>query len=306
MTGQKIAAGMADRRKWEDGADMENAACRKITDEMIGAYREYLCREEKAARTIEKYIRDIRRFAKWLSCREVTKETAVRWKEYLWADCGYTPRSVNSMVSAVNGLFAFLGWYDCQMRFLKIQRQIFRDESKNLSQEEYKRLVKSAYAQNKERLGLILETICGTGIRVSELEFITVGAVKRGRAEIMLKGKVRVILIPGHLREKLQEYARKEKIVSGKLFLTRNGKSVSRHQIWTEMKKLCAAAGVEASKVFPHNLRHLFAKSYYSVYKDIVGLANMLGHSSIDTTRLYLLATGAEHMRQLDRLELVG
>lgn len=293
-------------QKITDNMNRADRAFRTITGKTIGAYRDYLCREEKAVRTMEKYLRDVRRFAKWLSGREVTKEAAVRWKEYLWADCGYAPRSVNSMVSAVNGLFSFLGWGDCRMKFLKIQQQIFREESKDLNQEEYRQLVETAYAQDKERLGLILETICGTGIRVSELEFITVGAVRRGRVEIMLKGKVRVILMPGHLRGKLQEYVRKEKIVSGKLFLTRNGKSVSRHQIWTEMKKLCMAAGVEATKVFPHNLRHLFAKSYYNVYKDIVGLANMLGHSSIDTTRLYLLTTGTEHMRQLDRLELVS
>lgn len=297
---------MADMAGGQRTAEAGNGASRRITVQTVSAYRDYLCREEKAARTMEKYMRDVKRFAKWLSGREVTKKEAVQWKEHLRTDGGYAPRSINSMVSAVNGLFSFLGWGDCRMKFLKIQQQIFREESRDLRQEEYRKLVETAYAQDKKRLGLILETICGTGIRVSELEFITVGAVKKGRVEIMLKGKVRVILMPAHLRGKLLEYVKNEKIVSGKLFLTRNGKSVSRHQIWTEMKKLCMAAGVEPSKVFPHNLRHLFAKSYYNVYKDIVGLANMLGHSSIDTTRLYLLTTGAEHMRQLDQLELVS
>lgn len=278
---------------------------RQITREIIDGYRNYLYWEEKAAATIKKYVREVGIFAAWLSEREVTKELASQWKEEL-KNAGYDPRTVNAMLSAVNGFFSFMGWSDCRVKFIKIQRQMFRDASKDLDLEEYKRLVDTAYRLGKRRLGLVTETICGTGIRVSELAYITVDAVKAGKAEILLKGKVRVILISERLVRKLLDYAREQKIISGEIFLTRNGKSLSRRQIWAELKKLCAAAGVEDSKVFPHNLRHLFAKTFYQSCGDIVRLADVLGHSSIDTTRIYLLSTGAEHMRQLDCLGLVS
>lgn len=278
---------------------------RQITDENIDRYGEYLFQEEKAASTVKKYVREVEIFAKWLSGREATKELAAQWKEELQM-CGYVPRTVNAMLSAVNGFFSFMGWQDCRVKFLKIQRQMFRDASKDLDIEEYERLVNAAYRLNNRRLGLVIETICGTGIRVSELEYITVDAVRAGKAEIVLKGKVRVILMPGQLIRKLLEYAGEQNISSGGIFMTRNGKNLSRRQIWAEMKKLCADAGVESSKVFPHNLRHLFAKTFYQAHGDIVRLADVLGHSSIDTTRIYLLSTGAEHVRQLDRLGLVS
>lgn len=249
-------------------------------------------------------MREIGNFAEWAGRQEVTKELVIRWKTML-LEAGYVPRTVNAMLSAVNGFFSFLGWEDCRVRFLKIQRQMFRDESKDLGMREYRRLVDAAYREGKERLGLVIETICGTGIRVSELKYITLEAVKSKKAEVVLKGKIRVIMLPEQLRRKLFRYAKKRKIRSGSLFLTRNGKVLSRNQIWTEMKRLCAAAGVESSKVFPHNLRHLFAKTFYKATGDIVKLADMLGHSSIDTTRIYLLATGVEHMRWLDRMKLV-
>lgn len=278
---------------------------RQITKEIIDSYREYLFWEEKAAATIKKYVREVGIFADWLSGREVTKELASQWKEKL-KNSGYVPRTVNAMLSAVNGFFSFMGWSDCRVKFLKIQRQMFRDESKDLDMEEYKKLVDTAYRLGKQRLGLVIETICGTGIRVSELEYITVEAVKAGKAEIQLKGKVRVILISGRLVRKLLDYAAEHKITAGQIFLTRSGKSLPRRQIWAELKKLGAAAGVEASKVFPHNLRHLFARTFYNSCGDIVKLADVLGHSSVDTTRIYLLSTGAEHMRQLDCLGLVS
>ncbi len=278
---------------------------RQITDENIDRYGEYLFQEEKAASTVKKYVREVEIFAKWLSGREATKELAAQWKEELQM-CGYVPRTVNAMLSAVNGFFSFMGWQDCRVKFLKIQRQMFRDASKDLDIEEYERLVNAAYRLNNRRLGLVIETICGTGIRVSELEYITVDAVRAGKAEIVLKGKVRVILMPGQLIRKLLEYAGEQNISSGGIFMTRNGKNLSRRQIWAEMKKLCADAGVESSKVFPHNLRHLFAKTFYQAHGDIVRLADVLGHSSIDTTRIYLLSTGAEHVRQLDCLGLVS
>ncbi len=278
---------------------------RQITDENIDRYGEYLFQEEKAASTVKKYVREVEIFAKWLSGREATKELAAQWKEELQM-CGYVPRTVNAMLSAVNGFFSFMGWQDCRVKFLKIQRQMFRDASKDLDIEEYERLVNAAYRLNNRRLGLVIETICGTGIRVSELEYITVDAVRAGKAEIVLKGKVRVILMPGQLIRKLLEYAGEQNISSGGIFMTRNGKNLSRRQIWAEMKKLCADAGVESSKVFPHNLRHLFAKTFYQAHGDIVRLVDVLGHSSIDTTRIYLLSTGAEHVRQLDCLGLVS
>ena len=278
---------------------------RQITDEKIDSYREYLCQEEKAAATVKKYVREVGIFAKWLSGREVTKELTARWKEELQMS-GYVPITVNAMLSSVNGFFSIMDWQDCRVKFLKIQRRMFRDESKDLDADEYQRLVDTAYRLNSRRLGLVIETICGTGIRVSELEYITVDAVRAGKAEIVLKGKVRVILMPGRLVRKLLDYAGEQNISFGQIFRTRSGKNLSRRQIWAEMKKLCAAADVESSKVFPHNLRHLFAKTFYQVHGDIVRLADVLGHSSIDTTRIYLLSTGAEHVRQLDCLGLVS
>ena len=278
---------------------------RQITMEMIEAYRNFLCREEKAGATIEKYIRDIKNYMSWLCGREAARELTAQWKLYL-QKMGYAPRTVNSMLSAVNGIFSHLGWQDCRAKFLKIQRQSFRDESRELTKEEFGRLVEAARFAGKDRLLLAMETICGTGMRVSELNYITVEAVKAGKAEISLKGKIRSIMIPRRLCRKLLQYIRREKIGSGRIFLTRNGNGLFRRQIWWEMKRLCAVAGVEASKVFPHNLRHLFARLFYKASKDIVKLADILGHSSIDTTRLYLLTTGAEHLRQLDCLGLIS
>lgn len=182
---------------------------------------------------------------------------------------------------------------------------MFRDPDRELTWDEYGRLISIAYESGKTRLGLLMETICATGIRVSEVRYVTVEAALRGKTEISLKGKIRTIMLPGKLCRKLIKYAKKQKTVSGAIFLTRNGKALSRRQIWAEMKALCKAAKVAPSKVFPHNLRHLFAKVYYRVYRDIVKLADILGHSNIGTTRIYLISTGAEHAEQLDRLDLI-
>ena len=201
------------------------------------------------------------------------------------------------MLSAVNALFRFLGREDCKIRFLRVQRKAFREQSRELTRAEYQRLLDTAAEQGQERLGLLMETICATGIRVSEVRYITVEAAQRGRAEINLKGKIRTILLPAKLCRKLLKYTRKQKIASGEIFLTRGGKPVSRRQIWREMKMLCEKAGVESSKVFPHNLRHLFAATFYKVCRDIVKLADILGHSSINTTRIYLMTTGTEHAK---------
>lgn len=280
---------------------MENC---KLTQEQITAYGHHLRSEEHAPGTIEKYLRDVNAFARWAEERLVTKELAAEWKKHL-LDTGHKPVTINSMLAAVNGLFRFLGW-DIRVKFLKIQRQLFRDQSKELSQEEYGLLVSTARASGRARLALMMEAICATGVRVSEVRYLTVEAAKRGRAEIALKGKIRVILLPGKLCRKLLKYAKRQKITSGQIFLTRSGKPLSRRQIWAEMKGLCKAAGVAPEKVYPHNLRHLFARTFYRACKDIARLADVLGHSSIETTRIYLIGTGAEQARQIDRLGLVS
>lgn len=277
----------------------------KLTVEQIADYGRYLHAEERSSGTIEKYLRDVRAFAAWLEGQPVTKENVTVWKTQLQS-AGYAPATINSMLAALNGFLRFLGWEGCRVKFLKIQRKLFRDPDRELSREEYERLILTAQARGQVRLALLLETIGGTGIRVSEVKYITVEAAQLGRAEISLKGKIRTILIPGKLCRKLLKYAKKQKIVSGELFLTRNGTPMNRRQIWAEMKALCSYAGVEPSKVFPHNLRHLFATTFYRTCKDIAKLADVLGHSSIETTRIYLLTSGAEHQRQLDRLGLVS
>ena len=277
----------------------------KLTAEQVAAYGRYLKREERAPATLEKYLRDVRAFACWLDGETVTKEAVTGWKERLLAE-RRAPSTVNTALSALNGLFRFLGWEECRARFVKVQRRLFRDPARELTRTDYDRLIATARELGRERLALLMETICATGVRVSEVRYLTVEAVQRGRAEISLKGKVRTILIPTKLRRKLLKYAKKNKTVSGEIFLTGNGKSLSRRQIWAEMKRLCVHAGVEPSRVFPHNLRHLVAMAYYRAYRDIAKLADVLGHSSIETTRIYLLTSGAEHQRQLDRLGLVS
>ena len=277
---------------------------RMITREALGKFTLMLRERERSPGTIEKYLRDIRAFAAWLGGAEVTRERAAAWRDSL-LERGYAPVTVNSMVAAVNQFFAFLGWEDCKVKALKIQRKLFRDDRKELTREEYQRLLDSAHELGRERLALLLETICATGIRVSEVKYITVEAAQAGRAEISLKGKLRTILLPGKLCRKLKKYARQQRTASGEIFLTRSGKSLSRRQIWAEMKRLCKADGVAPSKVFPHNLRHLFARTFYRVCRDVVKLADVLGHSSIETTRIYLISTGAEHANILRKMHLV-
>lgn len=271
----------------------------------LEAYRRYLEAEERSQGTIEKYMRDVQSFKRWLNGRPLSKEAVAGWKEYL-REQNYAPVTINSMLAALNGLFCFLGREDCRVKFLKIQRQLFRKADRELSRQEYKRLLDTAQKRGKQRLVLLMETICATGIRVSEVKYITVEAARQGRAEIALKGKIRTILIPGKLARKLLKYAGKQKTASGEIFLTRNGKNLSRRQIWAEMKALCRCAGVTPSKVFPHNLRHLFATVFYQACHDIVRLADVLGHSSIETTRIYLVTSGREHTKQLEQLGLVS
>ena len=276
----------------------------QLTEQAFDQFETYLRHDEREESTIEAYLRSLTRFAEWADGRAVTKELAMEWKTVL-SESGYRPISVNAMLAAVNKFFTCMGREDCKVKYLKLQRQMFRKSEKDLSKEEYQRLVQAAHEKGDLRMELILETICATGIRVGELKYITVEAVRAGVAEIALKGKIRTILLPHRLCRKLQKYAKQQKIASGKLFLTQDGLPVSRQFIWTRMKALCEAAGVERSKVFPHNLRSLFARSFYGSCHDVVRLADVLGHSSIETTRIYLMSTGKEYLRQLDKLGLV-
>lgn len=276
-----------------------------ISDKRIKSYEKHLISEEHSMGTVSKYVRDVKKFAKWLNGTEVTKEKAIEWKAYLYKN-GYAPITINSMLASLNSLFRFSGWDEYRIKFFKIQRKMFRDVSKDLKRQEYERLVASARKKGKNQIALLMETICATGIRVSEVSYITVEAVCKGRAEIVLKGKIRVIMFPEKLRKKLLRYIKEKKMKSGIIFLTGRGKPISRGQIWKEMKQLCCLAEVEPSKVFPHNLRHLFAVTFYNVCKDVVRLADVLGHSSIETTRIYLLTPGTDHVRQLEKLKLVS
>lgn len=276
-----------------------------INAERLTAFAEQLRAEERSEGTVQKYLRDVRKFLDCLQQRTLNKNEVLDWKAQLLSD-GYAPETVNSMVVALNRFLSFIDRADCRVRTLRIQRKLFRRQERELTRSEYERLVETAGGTGKERLALLLESIAATGIRVSEVQYLTVEAARTGQTEISLKGKIRVILLPHKLCRKLLKYARKQKTVSGQIFLTRNGKSMSRKQIWAEMKALCKAAGIAADKVFPHNLRHLFAREFYKICRDVVKLADILGHSSIETTRIYLLSTGEEHVKQLSQLRLIS
>lgn len=277
---------------------------RILTAEMIERFEKYMREEEKSENTIAKYLRDARTFMKHLNGLNVIKETVIAYKNKLIAE-DYAVRSINSMLASLNSLFAFLDWSDCKVKSIKIQHQAYCSEEKELTKAEYVRLVNTAKQKGNERLNLILQTICGTGIRVSELQFITIEAVKNGEAVVSMKGKTRSVFIVHELRKKLLRYTAEQGIQSGVIFITRTGKPVSRTNIWREMKILCIDAGVSPSKVFPHNLRHLFARTFYGIEKDIAKLADILGHSSINTTRIYIVTTGSEHRRRMENMRLI-
>lgn len=262
-------------------------------NEELKSFKELLLDEEKSAATVEKYMRDVRTFCE--SVPEPTKEAVIAYKSSLCAR--YKPSGVNSRLVAINRYLRFIGRSDCCVRLLRIQRQMFVREDKELTAKEYKRLVRCA---GDSRIGYILQTICGTGIRVSELEYITVEAVSCGRAEVNCKGKLRVIFISEQVQRTLKKYIKKSGVNSGPVFVTRTGKPLNRSNIWREMKSLCQVACVEPSKVFPHNLRHLFARTFYQMKKDIVRLADLLGHSSVETTRIYTVETGCRHREDLN------
>lgn len=277
---------------------------RILSQKNISNFEKFLNSEEKSENTIQKYIRDVRAFAEFVGGTQITKETVIAYKNELLLQ-NYAVRSINSILASLNCLFSFLGWYDLRVKSLKLQKQIYCPEEKELTKAEYIRLCNTAKQTKNERLNLILQTICGTGIRVSELQFITVEAVRQGTVTVNCKNKTRTVFVVRELRQKLLNYAQKHKITSGMIFVTRTGKPISRTNIWREMKNLCAKAGVNSKKVFPHNLRHLFARTFYGIEKDVAKLADILGHSSINTTRIYIISTGTEHRKRMEQMRLI-
>ena len=276
---------------------------RIITNSLIGDFEIYLRSDEKSDNTIEKYLRDVRAFSAFTGAKEISKSVVMKFKASLVEN--YEVTSANSMIAAVNAFLRFMGWVDCCIKQFKVQKKAFCSEEKELTKAEYIRLVNTAKAEGNERLNLILQTICGTGIRVSELQFITVEAVRKGEAVVSCKNKTRTVFIVRELQKKLLNYTKSKGITTGYIFITKSGKPMSRCNIWREMKALCEQAGVSPDKVFPHNLRHLFARTFYGIEKDIAKLADILGHSNINTTRIYIITTGAEHKRKMENMRLI-
>ena len=292
----------------------------EMTDKQLDAYRQELLRRERSPATIANYIRHCGEVLQF--CQDGLKavpnqEMLLNWKRALLT-AGLCPATINAKLAAVNGFLRFLGRPELCVRQVRRQRRVFRDKDRDLTRGEYLRLVQTARAQGRERLCLAMQTICATGIRVSELRFITVEAVRTGRATVTGKGKCREILLPGALRQKLKRYLKRlgrwskggdaganANREAQPVFLTAGGQPLDRSNLWREMRTLCKAAGVDPHKVFPHNLRHLFAKTFYTLNKDIAKLADLLGHASIETTRIYIMETGAAHARLLERMHLL-
>lgn len=278
---------------------MEN----QMTKTQIIHFQNKLIEDEKSTATIQKYLRDINSFFAFVKGEAVTKDIVIRYKQFLKEN--YMPSSVNSMLAAINRFFKEMGWFDCVVKALKVQRQTFRSKERELTRDEYFRLLKAAKQKNNTRLYLLMQTLCSTGIRVSELPFITVQSIKTGRAIVSLKGKTRVVLIPSDLCRELSHYAKSRGIERNSIFVTKSGRPMDRSNILHEMKALCEMAGVDRNKVFPHNLRHLFACLFYKVEKDLSRLADLLGHSNVNTTRIYTCISGDEQIRQIEQLGLV-
>lgn len=275
---------------------------RTINNCQIQDFSDYLIREERSNATCEKYTRDVHSFLTFVGNNQVTKELVVTWKKEL-VEKGYAVRSINSMLASVNSFLGFMGWHDCRVKNIRLQHQTYCAEEKELTKAEYLRLLEAS--KGNEQLNLVLQTICGTGIRVSELRYFTVEAVRHGEITVNCKSKTRMILVPGKLRKLLLNYAKQKHITTGAIFIGKSGTPLDRSSIWRQMKHLCKTAGVKESKVFPHNLRKLFARTFYGIEKDIAKLADILGHSSINTTRIYIMTTGIEHRRKIERLGLV-
>lgn len=277
-------------------------ADRMIYTRNLRAFSNYLVKEEMSCATQEKYLRDVRAFVSYVGTAPLTKTLVVEYKQHC-IESGYAVRSINSMLASINRFLSFLGWEDCKVKTIRQQRQVYCAEEKELSKAEYLRLLEAS--QTDRQLNLVIQTICATGIRVSELQYFTVEAMKSGAVTVSCKNKTRTILVPGKLKNQILNYAKKKGIQSGTIFVTKRGKPLDRSNIWSKMKKLCAAARVATSKVFPHNLRKLFARTFYTNEKDIAKLADILGHSSINTTRIYIMTTGSEHRRKIERLGLL-
>ena len=276
---------------------------RKITGRLLRDFEKSMFEDEKSKATVEKYLRDLHRFVNFANDRAIDKGLILGYKAELART--YALTSTNSILAALNAFLRFVGWFDCCVKQFKIQKKAFCSEEKELSKAEYLSLVRAAESKKNERLSLLIQTICSTGIRVSEVEYITVEAVHRGEAVVSCKGKTRRVFIVSALRKKLFKYIKEHGIKSGMIFVTKNFKAMNRSNIWAEMKKLCKEAGVSPNKVFPHNLRHLFARTFYGIEKDIAKLADILGHSNINTTRIYIISTGAEHRRKMENMRLI-
>lgn len=274
-----------------------------ITNELIKNFKSYLYEEERSENTIEKYLRDIRCFYEYIGGRNLQKSDVLEYKRKLCES--YAPRSVNSILSSLNSFFMFLDWNELKVKTLKIQRQIFADKGKELTKAEYERLLTAAKSKKNERLYYLMQTIGSTGLRISELKYVTCEAINSGQAVINCKGKIRQAFLPKQLCKMLKEYIKTQNIKSGPVFVSKNGKPLDRSNVWKMLKNLCERANVERSKVFPHNFRHLFARAFYSLQKDIVRLADILGHSSINTTRIYTMENGDSHCKQIQKLGLL-
>ena len=270
---------------------------------LIRRYCRELQNSEKAPSTVQKYVRDADKFLQWLSGRLLNRQIALAYKQRLLKTL--SPSRVNAALSSLNSFFAFMGRAELKVKSLKVQRRLFIPEERELTKGEYRKLLQTAERTGQRRLRLIMQTVCSTGMRVSELAFVTVAAVRKGRAQIKSKGKERIVFFPGSLCALLELYAAEKGIRQGPVFISRTGKPLDRSNIWKEMKRLCRLADIPAQKVFPHNLRHLFAKTYYSAMKDIVRLADILGHSNINTTRIYTVESGRRHRSQIENLDLI-
>jgi len=277
---------------------------RTITENQISDFRSHLRLEERSEATIEKYVRDVRGLMIYLQGMEITKELLLNYKQHL-IDRKYAARSINSMIASVNSFFTCMEWYDMRIKQMRLQRQIYCPEEKELTRDEYERMIRTADKKKNERLKLMIETLCGTGIRVSELKFITVGSLKSGEAQVTCKGKTRTVFIVRKLKQMLTAYCKNHGITEGVIFRTRNGRPVNRITVWREMKSLCRESSVNPAKVFPHNLRHLFARTFNKIENDISKLADVLGHSNINTTRIYIISTGREHRRKMEQMRLI-
>lgn len=283
-----------------------------ITPENLKEFSDWLFVRERSRGTIEKYVRDVKKFSGWLrdfcaenpEIKDLSRIPYQEWKNILLTE-GYAPRTINSMISSLNTYLMFRGYSNIKIHFLRIQKSIFRDPAEELTEEDYRALIRAAEESGRICLANLIECMGSTGIRVSEVKYITVEALNCGQANIYLKGKARTILLPDKLCEKLKKFAAEQGITGGPVFCTDSGSPLSRVRIWREMKSLCEKAGVEPTKVFPHNLRHLFASVFYRLNHDIVKLADLMGHSCVETTRIYLKTTGREHIQEMEKMNLL-